>query len=392
MALHWPGSERATRLRTSRFLRRRLVRRKYVSRLHPLDAPVISELPPMLQERCTVAPGLLAQIIVSKYVDHLPLYRQEQIYWTRHRVWLPRQNLARWMGMVADWFQPIYHAIRSGVMAGNYVQVDETPVRYLAPGNGKTKTGYFWTTSRRGGDAVYQWETSRAATCLDKVLPVDFKGTVQCDGYTAYANYARRKEHIQLSACWAHARRKFYEARDQDPRIANWLLRQISHLYRVERKLRDNRSGPQLRAAVRAHQARPIYQRLHRILSCLKMKRRYLPRSGLGLAIDYTLNLWPLLGAYLDDGRVEIDQNLVENAIRPTALGKKNWLFIGEAEAGERSAILYTIVECCRRRGLDPYAYLRHVLTRLPLSTNWQIPDLTPEAWARQIDAIRQAA
>jgi transposase len=376
----------------ARFLRRRLVRRKYVSRFNPQDAPVIAKLPSMLQERCTVAPGLLAQVIVSKYVDHLPLYRQEQIYWTRHRVWLPRQNLARWMGMVADWLKPIYQCIRTGVMAGGYVQVDETPVRYLEPGHGKTKTGYFWTTSRPGGDAIYQWETSRAATCLDKVLPVDFRGTVQCDAYAAYASFARDKKHIQLAACWAHARRKFYEARDQDPLIAHWMLRQIGHLYRIERKLRDNRSGPQLRAAVRAHQARSIYQRLHRVLTRLKRKRRYLPRSGMGLALEYALNNWTLLGVYLDDGRIEIDNNLVENAIRPTALGKKNWLFIGEAEAGERSAILYTIVECCRRRGLDPYAYLRHVLTRLPHSTNWQIADLTPEAWARATDSIPQAA
>ncbi len=388
------GSEVSEQLdyEPARFLRRRLVRRKYVSRLHPQEAPVVAELPPMLQERCTVAPGLLAQVIVSKYVDHLPLYRQEQIYWTRHGIWLPRQNLARWMGMVADWLKPIYQCIRTGVMAGGYVQVDETPVRYLEPGHGQTKTGYFWTTSRPGGDAVYRWETSRAATCLDKVLPVDFKGTVQCDAYAAYASFARHKEHIQLAACWAHARRKFYEARDQDPFIARWLLRQIGHLYRIERKLRDNRSGPQLRAAVRAHQARPVYQRLHRALTRLKMKRRYLPRSGMGLALEYALNNWSLLGVYLEDGRIEIDNNLVENAIRPTALGKKNWLFIGEAEAGERSAILYTIVESCRRRGLDPYAYLHHVLTRLPHATNWQIKDLTPEAWARQADSIQQAA
>jgi transposase len=221
---------------------------------------------------------------------------------------------------------------------------DETPVDFLAPGNGKTKTGYFWTTSRPGGDVVYQWETSRSASCLDNVLPVDFKGVVQCDGYAGYASFARRKEHIQLAACWAHCRRKIHEARAQDPRRAAWLLRQIGHLYRIERSLRDNRSGPRLRAAVRAHQARPIYQRLYRVLTRLKIKRFYLPRSGMGLALDYLLNLWPLLGVYLDDGRVEIDNNLVENAIRPTALGKKNWLFIGEAEAGERSAILYTSI------------------------------------------------
>jgi transposase len=378
----------------ARFLRRRLVRRKYVSRKEPLAAPVIAGLPSVLQERSIPAAGLLAQIIVSRFVDHLPYYRQEQIYWTRHKVWLPRQTQTRWMELVADWFKPIYGYIRSGVMAGGYVQIDETPVRYLAPGNGKTKTGYFWTSSRPGGDAVYQWETSRGAACLDNVLSVDFRGTVQCDGYAAYASFARHKEHIQLAACWAHARRKFYEAREQDPLIAGWLLRQIGHLYRIERKLRLSRSGPRLRDAVRAHQGRPIYQRLHRVLTRLKMKRRYLPRSRMGLALAYTLNLWPLLGVYLGDGRVEIDQNLVENAIRPTALGKKNWLFIGDAEAGERSAILYTIVECCRRRGIDPYAYLRDILTRLPNSTNWQIKDLTPQAWAKehQLTSISKAA
>ena len=378
----------------ARFLRRRLVRRKYVSRENPSLAPVIARLSHLLQERCGAAPGLLAQIVVSKFVDHLPLYRQEQIYRTRHGVSLSRPTLVRWVELIADWLKPIYQCIRTEVMGGGYVQVDETPIRYLDPGNGKTKIGYFWTASRPGGDVVFQWEISRAAACLDNVLPVDFRGTVQCDGYGAYASFARRREHLQLAACWAHARRKFYEAREQDPLIAGWLLRQIGHLYHIERELRATKSGAPLRAARRSHQARPVYQRLHRVLTHLKTKRRYLPRSRMGLAIDYALNLWPLLGVYLDDGRIEIDQNLVENAIRPTALGKKNWLFIGAAEAGERSAVLYTIVECCRRRGLDPYAYLRDILTRLPNSTNWQIPSLTPEAWAHEqkSTALAQAA
>ena len=135
-------------------------------------------------------------------------------------------------------------------------------------------------------------------------------------------------------------------------------------------------------------------RRLHRLLTRLKMKRRYLPRSGMGLAISYALSNWTLLGVYLEDGRIEIDNNLCENAIRPTALGKKNWLFIGQAEAGDRAAILYTIVECCRRRGLDPYAYLRDILTRLPNTTNWQIETLTPKAWAteHQLTSIPQVA
>jgi transposase len=296
------------------------------------------------------------------------------------------------MELASDWLKPIYDRIRTGVMGGGYVQIDETPVRYLVPGHGKTKTGYFWTASRPGGDVVYQWEISRAATRQGKVLPIDFKGTLPCDGYAGYASFARGKEHIQLAGCWAHLRRKIFEARAQDPLMAHWLLRQVRHLYRIERELRKTRSGRQLRAAVRAHQAKPIYARLHRVLARLKMRRRYLPRSGMGLALDYGLKLWSQPGVYLSDGWIEIDNNLCENAIRPTALGKKNWLFIGQAEAGHLSAILYTIVECCRRRGIDPQAYLRDIFTRLPHATNWQIESLTPAAWTGQAQPLRQAA
>ncbi len=186
---HWRciGQEVSEQLdyEPARFLKRRLIRRKYVSKQDRESAPVIAPLPPMLQQRCTVAPGLLAQVIVSKYAHHLPLYRQEQMYWTAHRVWLPLQNLAHWMELAADWVRPIYEAIRTGVMAGGYVQIDETPVSFLESGHGQTKTGYFWTASRPGGDVVYHWQTGRGAACLDNVLPVDFKGTIQCDGYSA---------------------------------------------------------------------------------------------------------------------------------------------------------------------------------------------------------------
>ncbi len=167
------------------------------------------------------------------------------------------------------------------------------------------------------------------------------------------------------------------------PQRCGWILRQIGHLYRIEENLRRSQAGPRKRAAVRTSQSRPICQRLHRALVLFKKSRRYLPRSAFGQAIDYALSNWPLLGVYLEDGRIEIDNNLVENSIRPTALGKKNWLFFGDADAGQRSAILYTIIESCRCRGIDPHAYLRDVLTRLPSMTNWQVKHVTPEAWAK---------
>lgn len=171
------------------------------------------------------------------------------------------------------------------------------------------------------------------------------------------------------------------------------MLLQLAHLYRIEAGLRAGKAGPRLRQARRAAENRPIITRLHNALSKLKQLRRHLPRSAMGRAIDYTLTLWSMLGVYVEDGRVEIDNNQVENAIRPTAIGKKNWLIIGEAEAGQRSAILYTIIEACRRRGIDPWTYLRDVLTRLPTLTNWQVKEVTPEAWSKaRSNAKRLAA
>ena len=156
-----------------------------------------------------------------------------------------------------------------------------------------------------------------------------------------------------------------------------------NNLYRVEARLREHRAGPDLRAAVRAHESRPIVERLERAFIRLKSSGRFLPQSLLGVAMDYALGQWQTLTVFLADGRVEIDNNLVENAIRPTALGKKNWLFMGDADAGERGAIIYSVIESCRRRQIDPYAYLKDVLTRLPNMTNHQIPEVTPAAWAK---------
>jgi len=341
------------------------------------------------------APGLLAAIIVGKYVDHVPLYRQESIFANRHGVKIPRQNMVRWMDLAADWLKPIYEQIRTGVMGGGYVQVDETPIKYLSPGHGQTRQGYLWCAHAPGGDVVYHWETSRGAKCLHNIIPVDFTGTVQCDAYAAYGSFANnRSTPLTLAGCWAHARRNFYEAQEQAPLRAAWVLRQISHLYRTERDLRETKAGAKRRAAMRAWQSRPIYNRIHRALTIFKKSGRYRPLSPFGKAIDYALSNWKQLGAYLDDGRLEIDNNLIENRIRPTAIGKKNWLFFGGAEAGQRSAILYTIVECCRRRGIDPLTYLRDVLTRLPSMTNWQVKDVTPQAWAatRTLSSALRAA
>lgn len=372
----------------ARFLKRRLIRRKYIKR-GELDAvPVIAPMPPILQERCIAAPGLLAQVVVAKYCYHVPLYRQEQIYAIRYGVILPRQTLVRWIELAAHWLGLIYRAINADVVGSDYIQMDETPIEYLDPEHHQTHTGYLWVCNLPGGEVVYHWRTSRAAKCIAEIIPKDFCGIIQCDAYAGYRSFAQspgREGHVRLAACYAHARRKFVEAQEQAPGIIGWILKQIANLYGIEKRLRQKRAGSRLRQAIRAAQSRPIHERIKRALIRLKTKKRYLPQSSLGKAIDYTLAQWTGLSVFLEDGRVEIDDNLVENAVRPTAVGKRNWLFIGRAEAGQRGAILYTIVENCRRQRIDPYTYLRDVLGRLPSLTNQNIADWTPSAYAKRL-------
>jgi transposase len=366
----------------ARFLCRRRIRRKFVNRREPEAAPVIAPLH-ILQDRCLAAPGLLAQIIVSKYCDHLPLYRQEQIFRTRHAVTISRQAMSRWLAMAADWLRPLCREIQAGVTSGGYVQIDETPVRYLEPGNGKTKQGYLWAMHRPGGDTVFHWHTSRAAACLQRMMPDGWSGILQCDGYTAYDAYARKCQGaVTLASCMAHIRRGFYDAREEAPTRAGWVLRQIAHLYQLEKMLREKRAGPGLRKVRRQAVAAPILTRLKKVLLVCKSSGRHLPQSAMGKALSYALGQWDALAPYLADGRVEIDNNLTENAIRPTAVGKKNYLFFGDAAAGDVSAVLYTVIESARRRGLNPHAYLRDVLTRLPSMKQRDISTITPAAWA----------
>lgn len=366
------------------FFKRRIVRRKYVRRSDADAAPVIATLAPSLQERSIAAPGLVAQILVGKICDHLPLYRQEAIFESRYGVYLPRQTMTRWVQLAADWLKPIYEQIRTGVMGGGYVQIDETIIKYLQPGHGKARQGYFWVCSRPAGDAVFHWYPGRSAACLEEIVPMDFTGTIQCDGYICYETFAKaRGPGIELAACMAHTRRYFFEAKEQAPRLVGWILRQMGHLYTIEARLREEKAGPNLRQAVRASESRPIMERLHRLFIRLRKTRRYTPEHLITKALNYALGQWDSLCVFLRNGHVEIDNNKVENAIRPAAIGRKNWLFFGDVDAGRCGAILYTIVASCRRRGIDPLAYLRDVLTRLPSATNWQIKDLTPEAWAK---------
>ncbi len=374
-----------------KFSRRRLVRRKYIRLADKAAAPIIAPLPARLQDGCLATPGLIAEILVNKHAWHQPLHRQEAMFRQRHGVTIPRQTMMNWETLAADRLTPLYQLIRKSLLGTNYLQIDETPVRYLEPGNGKAKTGYYWVYRSAGGTVLYDWRPGRSHSYLHEILrdgPNAFQGILQSDGYAAYDTYRRsaaaQGQVIALAACWAHARRKFHDAHGQSPSLVGWILRQIGHLYFVESRLRQVRAGPALRAAIRSAESIPIYQRLGKVFRMLERRRGILPKSALGIALRYTLGLWTRLGVYLSHGHIEIDNNGVENAIRPTAVGKKNWLFIGREDSGWKSAVFYTLIANCRLHGIDPHAWFRGVLERLPATTNHNLGELLPMNWNRQ--------
>lgn len=370
----------------AKFIKRLYVRPKYAN----AERIVIAPLPARLIEKGLPGAGLLTQVIVGKYEDHLPLYRQEKIYRERHGVNLSRQTLCGWVEAAADWLSPIYREMKAALVARDYLQADETPIRYLDPDvRGKSQQGWLWTYSAPKGDVVFEWHISRSREGPREFLKA-FKGKLQTDGYGVYESLAReRGKELTLVGCWAHARRGFHEALGEG-RSAAWLVGQIGKLYAVEKVLREQSAGPKLRAAVRAWQSRPILARLRRAMAVVR--RRVLPRSLLGQAIDYTLARWETLTRYVDDGRLEIDNNLCENAIRPTAVGKKNFLFIGHPEAGQRSAVIYSVLGSCRRHGINPDEYLRDVFERLPKAKTTDLRTLTPAAWAKAKRAAKHSA
>ncbi len=340
----------------------------------------IAPLPPQTIEQGMVGPGLLAQILVSKYEYHQPLYRQEKMFRQQFGVDLSRKTMGCWVEQAAELLKPVYRSIREDLLRGNYLQADETPIRYLDPDvKGKSQQGYLWTYNRPGGDVLFEWRVSRSRAGPEEFLK-NFRGKLQTDGYSAYESLAKQRGDLTLIGCWAHARRGFHEALGET-RLAAWFVRQIGQLYAIEKKLREQKAGSRSRAAMRVWQSRPVLARLHRAMELVR--RRTLPQGLLGQAIDYTLKRWSALIQFVEDGTLEIDNNSIENAIRPSALGKKNFLFVGHPEAGERSAVIYTLLGSCRRHGLNPFDYLKDLFTRLPAAKITEIKEFTPAVWGR---------
>jgi hypothetical protein len=363
----------------ARLVKRELVRPKYRHRLDRSRAPLLAAAPARVVPGGYASAGLIASIVIGKYVDHLPLFRQERMS-ERWGAAISRRSMCDWVEVAAMWLEPIYRQMHRQLIAGDYLQADETPIRCNDPDHdrGKTLQCYLWVISRPGSDVVFSFRETRGHDELPSLLG-SFRGVLQSDQYGAYASHARNTAGIVRVGCWAHARRRFHEAIEERPKAANLVLRLIARLYTLEREWDDAHVGEQ-RAALRQERfARPLRWLRHVVHGLVKQA---LPQSQLGKACSYLLNHWEVLVAHQNHALTRIDNNLVENAIRPSAIGRKNWLFIGHPAAGQRSAIIYSLVVSCQRHRKDPLAYLRDVLARIPAMTNQDdLTPLTPAGW-----------
>lgn len=361
-----------------RFFKRKIIRPKYVRRTVTGRKPVVAKLPGRVIPRSKASAGLIAYIIVSKYCDHLPLYRQEKIFLQRQGVRVPRQRMCDWIGYVVDnYLSIIYRSIRQGLFKGDYIQIDETPIAYVQKGGmGKSRKGYFWVFGHPDGNVCFAWQLGRSQADAENALKGYGGGLMQSDGYSVYDRLSNQTGGVQLG-CWAHARRKFFNAFELKQIEAAPYLRLIKELYRIERSLPE-KSDEVL--AMRREKSQPILDTIHELLH-KDLPQRAEREDPLGEAIKYTLSQWPKLTAYLEHPQTRIDNNRAEQSIRPCKLGVKNWLFIGHPDAGHRSAVIYTLIESCKRQGVEPLAYITDLLERLPRMTNHEAEKLTPDKW-----------
>ena len=357
------------------------------------EAIVQAPMPSLPIERGRPGPGLLAHVLVSKYADHLPLYRQSEIY-LRCGIDLERSTLADWVGRSAALLGPLVEALRKDVMGSDVLHGDDTPVPVLAPGTGKTKAGRLWTYVRderpyngsRAPAAIYFYSPDRKGEHPQKHLK-SFKGVLHADGYAGF-NAIFERGAITEAACWAHVRRKFFDvhAVGGSP-VAKGALDRIGALYGIEDEARGK--PPDERRRLRQHRSKPLLDDLHAWLAATRPKLSQ--KTDLAAAIRYALSRWKALTRFIADGRIEIDNNAAERSIRPLALGRKNYLFAGSDAGGERAAAIYSLVETAKLNGLDPEAYLRDVIARIADHPITRIGELLPWNWST-VAPLAQAA
>ena len=323
--------------------------------------------------------GLVAQVLVAKYADHLPLYRQEAIF-GRAGFAIPRSTLAQWVGTCGVRLQPLVDALKAVVLRHGVLHADETPVQMLKPGNGKTHRAYLWAYAAGAFEdlqaVVYDFCESRAGVHAREFLG-DWQGTLVCDDYSGYKEGFKSGRIIE-AGCLSHARRKFFDLHVANKsQIAEFALEQFGKVYEIERQVKDLEAEE--RRTIRQQQTKPVLDALREWMT---LQRQKVPgNSATAKALDYSLNRWTALTRFVDDGQLPVDNNWVENRIRPIAQGRANWLFAGSLRAGQRAAAIMSLIQSARMNGHDPYAYLKDVLTRLPTHKASQIEELLPHRW-----------
>ena len=354
----------------------RYVRPKYAKANNEgiIIAPMIERPLP----KAIAGPGLLAQIIIDKYVDHLPLYRQMERF-KREGINIPYSTIGDWIKNGCTLIDPLYKALEKVVIQSNYLHADESPIKVLDKDKkGQTHRGYFWVYHNSiDGLVWFDYREGRGREGPKEILK-NFKGYLQTDGYAVYDIFKQQKD-ITVLHCMAHARRMFYEARDNDKATAEYALEQIGLLYNIESKAKQQCLTPQQLLELRQQDAVPVLEALGKW-----MKEGYikaLPKSVIGKALGYSIQRWPELMLYTTDGKLNIDNNPVENSIRPVAIGRKNYLFAGSHEAARRNAMLYSLMGTCKLHGVNPFIWLRDVLQRINNHPINKITELLPQNW-----------
>ena len=322
--------------------------------------------------------GLLAQVLVAKYADHLPLYRQESIF-ARAGLAIPRSTLAQWVGTCGVRLQPLVDALKAEILGHRVLHADETPVQMLKPGKGATHRAYLWAYAPGAFEdmkaVVYDFCESRAGEHARNFLG-DWKGALVCDDFAGYK--ALIASGVTEVGCLAHARRKLFDLHAANKsQLAGFALEQFAKVYDIEREVKELNADQ--RKAIRQQHTKPILDALHQWMT---LQRQKLPdSSATAKALDYSLRRWTALTRFVDDGQLPVDNNWIENQIRPIAIGRNNWLFAGSLRAGQRAAAVMTLIQSARLNGHDPYAYLKDVLARLPTQRVSLVHELLPHRW-----------
>lgn len=362
----------------ARIFVRKIIRPKYAKAGN--QGIVIAELPCLPIPKGNAGASLLAQVMVSKFIDHLPFYRQIQIF-KRQDLILSDSTLNGWFNGTARLLVPLYDTLEKQLLKSDYLQADESPIGVQdSHKKGALHTGYQWVyRDPIQGMVLFKYHPSRERKAPEEILN-SFSGALQTDGYQAYRNMKTEGE-ITLLACMAHARRYFEKALDNDLQRAGHVLGKMQQLYSIERNAREKGIDFETRKRYRSLYASPILLGLEKWLK--KNISIVLPKSAIGKAISYTLNLWPKLIGYIIDGKYEIDNNLIENAIRPLALGRKNYLFAGSHKAAQYAAMMYSFFATCKINDIEPLTWLTDVLERIPEHKANKLSELLPQNWKK---------